>query len=334
MEPALEIRLQPSHVDQVYDSRYNRYLVAQIGDSETRAKLLSIDPADGSISTLLQFDEDPSSLAISADGSSLYVGLKQSHRVLRFALPSLQETGRLALYSGGYPSRIVVSPTDNQVVLVETIAEYGSPNGEVRLIRDMQVIPSFIGYYFNALGMSFTEDGSGVFAWNGGSRNNFTRLDVGPTGLTFASQWTQPSTGTSHRSTFTLDGKLFIGTPVHDGATLAQVGSLAAVRYGPCAPVPRALQLVCVLPSDEGALEEEVGVFDARSLALVGRVAHRIAIAPSFVDVVDWASPRPYMLTPGPVGQVLLGRRGVRYETYSRANPTSELQLIRSPSLP
>jgi hypothetical protein len=87
-------------VDMVYDPHSGR-LYASLGATGARSnRILAIDPATGVVVDSVMLAGDPGSLAVSEDGSTLWVELTATHEIRRVALPSL--TPGTAFSTDGY----------------------------------------------------------------------------------------------------------------------------------------------------------------------------------------------------------------------------------------
>ncbi|WP_420125687.1 IPT/TIG domain-containing protein [Longimicrobium sp.] len=81
--------LEVSAVDMVYDP-HSRRLYASLGPEGTRnSRILAIDPETGTVVDSVMLFDEPASLAVSEDGSALWVELNGTREIRRVALPSL-----------------------------------------------------------------------------------------------------------------------------------------------------------------------------------------------------------------------------------------------------
>jgi sugar lactone lactonase YvrE len=81
--------LSVSAVDMVYDP-HSRRLYASLGPEGTRnSRILAIDPETGTVVDSVALFDEPASLAVSEDGSALWVELNGTRVIRRVALPSL-----------------------------------------------------------------------------------------------------------------------------------------------------------------------------------------------------------------------------------------------------
>src|SRR5258708_12495601 len=61
---------------------------------------------------------EPDAVALSADGSALYVGLDGTSELAKLALPAMTDVGRAGIGAGLIAATIAVSPADPDVVAV------------------------------------------------------------------------------------------------------------------------------------------------------------------------------------------------------------------------
>jgi hypothetical protein len=81
--------LMVSAVDMVYDP-HSRRLYASLGPEGTRnSRILAIDPETGTVVDSVALFDEPATLAVSDDGSALWVELNGTRTIRRVALPSL-----------------------------------------------------------------------------------------------------------------------------------------------------------------------------------------------------------------------------------------------------
>src|SRR6266545_277712 len=128
----------------VYDSVRNRYYASipgsVIGNGNSIA---TIEPVTGQVTYSAQIGSNPNAIAISADGSLLYLGLDESGEVVKLALPSMAEVGRTTLVNDNVfgqtrAETIAVSPAEPTVVAVSMAYTGMSPrHAGVALLRDM-----------------------------------------------------------------------------------------------------------------------------------------------------------------------------------------------------
>ncbi len=132
----------------VYDSVRNRYYASipgsVIGNGNSIA---TIEPVTGQVTYSAQIGSNPNAIAISADGSLLYLGLDESGEVVKLALPSMAEVGRTTLVNDNVfgqtrAETIAVSPAEPTVVAVSMAYTGMSPrHAGVALLRDMALQP-------------------------------------------------------------------------------------------------------------------------------------------------------------------------------------------------
>lgn len=161
------------HNDLVYDSRRGVYYASVPGSQLVNGNRIAIiNASTGEVSySAAAVGLEPGELAVSADGSALYVGLNGSSEVAKFSLPELTEQWRveLPLPSIGTPDRLIaghlaVPRQDSGLVAVATALRAPSfGRAGVLLIRDGVILtgPEQMARDSNQIAF----DGSGQFLY-------------------------------------------------------------------------------------------------------------------------------------------------------------------------
>ncbi len=167
------IKLTLTHNGLVFDPTRGRYYASIPGSVIGQGNsLASIDASTGQISYSAPIGSEPGPMALSADGSVLYVGLNGSGDVLRLRLPDMQELGRTRLpvspYFGQlYAETLSVSPIDASVVAVSMMRAGVSPrHGGVALIRADVLQPVMTQEHTGSNLIVFDAHGQYVYGYN------------------------------------------------------------------------------------------------------------------------------------------------------------------------
>jgi hypothetical protein len=180
-----------THRALLYDAGRNRYYASVAGSVPLHGNsIASIDPATGAVSYSAPVGSEPSALALSADGSVLYVGLDGSGDVVRLRLPDMLELGRTRLpapasYGQLLAESLAVSPTDPGVVAVAMRKLNSSPrHAGVALIRDGVLQPLITQDHTGSNVLAFDRGGASVYGFNAETtESGLRRLTVLADGL-------------------------------------------------------------------------------------------------------------------------------------------------------
>jgi hypothetical protein len=165
------------HFDLAYEPVAG-YYYAGLAASDTQAPgaVARIHPGTGVVAYSVGLGADVRSIAVSADGSTLYAGLQSQAEIVQLSLPDLQVVRRIALDPGTYGYGLAVSPLDPG-----TFAYYpdNSQRGPV-LVRGGQLQPNGPGRdrattQATDEPMIFSPDGAHVFLFGNGG---LLQLDV------------------------------------------------------------------------------------------------------------------------------------------------------------
>lgn len=168
--------------DAVYDSDRN-LIYASLPSAAGRDgnSIAIIDPLTGSIRSYIYVGSEPDRLAISADGSLLYVALNESNRVARVDLQSQQ----LGSYIRLLDERGFSRPSFAQVIAASTQSAVDvvvSAEGETALYSDGVQGLDLLDRFTDMESLFYNAAGTGVYGVEAG-RILWT-FDVGATGLT------------------------------------------------------------------------------------------------------------------------------------------------------
>lgn len=285
-----------THTDLVYDPLRARYYASipssVVGEAN---RIATIDAATGAVSlSAAAVGSDPGPMALSADGSTLYVGLTGSGELLRLSLPDLRETGRVALlrdsFYGQYTAeQISVSPVNGNVVAVSLARPGVSPrHGGVVLVRDMVVQPQRTQEHTGSNRIGFDASGAWVIGYNNEtSEFGLRRLEVLADGL--AERQVIATNGAYSVDIDVSDGLVMVGGQAYLPDALTLRGTVAGGQFK-CVRLRGAAKVACT-----GWLDNTLRVADTSTFSLLAQ--------PSYPAMSGVSTPR---LVAGPAGQVAL----------------------------
>jgi hypothetical protein len=213
------LKLSQSTADMVFDPHSNLlYATVPSLASANADSVIVIDPATGAILPTFALGNNPHHMAISDDGSLLYVGLDNTNEVVQLALPSGTVLGRAKLKADSF-----LGPTVAQVIKVLP----GQPHSYAVSRAFVNVVPSAAGITIyddqtprtktvdgfggpkGVVGNSllFLNDPSTLYASDEEVGDDFYRLSIDATGITLID--TKPGVGGGDLST---DGHLIYET--------------------------------------------------------------------------------------------------------------------------
>jgi hypothetical protein len=245
------IKVQLLHNDLVYDATREVYYASVPGQVPVHGnKIAVIDAVTGSVTySATAVGSEPTRLAISADGSTLYVGFEGSGQLVKLALPGIVEQQRVNLPTDGFSNQLfvqslAVSPVDPDTVAVALRTTYGIHEG-VALVRAGLLQPNVSSRWNTNTLISFDGDGQYLYGYNNYStENGLSRIAVLPDGLlevarVVTSEYFAPGP---------IDwspGRLVIGRSVYLTPDLSLSGVSPSLRGG-CVWVGGGNKLVCI----------------------------------------------------------------------------------------
>lgn len=219
---ALDIPL--AHNALVFDAARNAYYASVPGSVVGNGnRIATVDPASGQVSYSAPVGSEPNVLAISSDGGSLYVGLDGSGELLKLALPSMAEQGRVRfptdMFSGqSHASAIAASPVEPGVVAV-TLSEFG-----VGLLRDLVLQTNFASPFATSDLLAFDAAGAFVYTLDTQTTDEgLRRLAVLPDGLAEEALLHSAIFATTRALSFD-GGRVIAGASFYDAPALAATG--------------------------------------------------------------------------------------------------------------
>lgn len=304
--PALDgvlIKIDLQHSDLIYDRLRNRYY-ASISSSaiENSNRIAIIDAANGSVSySANPVGSDPGSLAISTDGSVLYVGLSGTGEVVKLSLPSMSPLSSVQFPMSNnsgqiYAGKIAVSPIDPDLIAVSLRYVGYSPNhAGVALIRNGVIQPRQTQTHTGSNLIVFDPNGQFLYGFNNETAEYGLRkiqvLDDGLAELFVVG--TNPGYGLISLQ-FSAGGNVVLGNTLRRSSDLQLIGTVSSTVTG-CRSID-ALRLVCLQTAD--------AYYNGRVL---------IAVSNSFVsqtslvyDLSPSVAAEPFAIVPGPTGQIAI----------------------------
>jgi hypothetical protein len=314
-----------SHRALVYDATRNRYYASVPGSVPVGGNsIATIDPATGAVSTSAPVGSEPSALALSADGSVLYVGLDGSGDVLRLRLPDMQELGRTrlpldAFYGQLLADRMTVSPADPGVVAVAMLRVGVSPrHAGVALVRNDVLQPLVTQDHTGSNVVAFGADGTSVYGFNNESTEfGLRRLAVLANGLQETLVVTAVGGNFAPRDIELSPQGVLLGRELYRVPDLALQGRYGTDGGGLCRWHTASARVVCL-----GVL----GAGEDRFLTVADPVSFVTLATPVFQP--GYGLDDIAQIVPGPRGQVAL-----RIGTVYVSNPAGTIWLFTTPAL-
>jgi len=297
-----------THNALVYDSVRNVYYASVPGSVIGSGNSIAvIDPSTGQVTHSAPIGSEPHALALAADASTLYVGLDGSGEVVKLALPSMAELGRVRLLVSSFfeQSRalaIAVSPTDPSVAAVSMSSQFGTA-----LLRDMVIQPQRTAFYTNNAVLAFDSTGGTLY---GLEETTLRRMQVLADGV---SEQASVAVSGWNASLAFANNRVTAGRTLYDAPALAAAGSISGASD--CSPQRSGTGLLCL-----GDTSAPGRVLLASSTTFV--IGASLVYATS-----DQYSPS--RLVQGPAGQIAVG------DTWSYFSaPAPKLRLFSSSQLP
>jgi DNA-binding beta-propeller fold protein YncE len=295
------VDLDLSHGDLVYDRSRTLYYASVPGNVPVHGNRIAvIDPATGAVSYPgAPVGSDPGALAMTADGTAIYVGLDGAGDVLKLRLPDLAELWRVRLPNDGFygqlfAANIAVSPIDPDVIAVSMFRTSVSPrHGGVALVRAGVLQPTKTQDHTGSNLIVFDPNGEYVYGFNNESSEfGLRRLAVLPDGLEEESVVSTESSFETRTLDWTTNG-LVLDRALYRTPDLTLVGR-ANVQGGRCRAHTVASRLVCAIDPGAGG-DGSLAVVDATNFVILAKPAYRRGRGSWLVSIV-----------PGPAGQVAL----------------------------
>lgn len=308
-----------AHNALVFDATRNRYYAtvpaSVVGQGNSIA---TIEPATGAVTYSPPFGSEPSAMAFSRDGNSLFVGLSGSGEVMKLRLPDMVEQSRfrLPVEEFGGPtqaSSIAPSPTDPDVVAVSISANNNIANHRGIVLVRNGVVQARRSSVFSDSGLiAFDPNGQFIYGYNGA--DTVRRIQVLPDGVVEQAFSRDVTSNFGVTSLDVSSRGLVLNSSVFRGSDLSRLGLLPN-PIGSCRAHTVNNRLICLADfrSDTGRL----AVVDATTFVVLS--------TPDYGSVSDIT---PRQLVAGPAGQVAL-----RYPSNSYTPTVTSLKLFTHPDL-
>lgn len=216
-------------VDMVYEPRSNRIYAALSPEAGEHANaVVAIDPATGGIVHELVLGSSPTVLALSDDGSTLWVGLRGSGAVRRISLPDFTP-GLVFSLNGRVAEEIVVMPGRPGTVAISLSNTCCSPRHEGVAVYDDGVRRSrTTGGHTGSNSIAFGESGAVLYGYNNETTEfGFRTMSVTSEGLATTHVVQSLIDGFGQRIQF-ANGRVYsTGGDVLDAARRVRAGSFA-----------------------------------------------------------------------------------------------------------
>lgn len=295
------------HYDLVYEPLHKVYYAGTAHD-DTRGPgaVARIDPATGGVAFSEPLGGDVRSIAVAADGSTLYAGVFGRAEIVRLSLPDLAVVQRMPIAAGTWAFSLAVSPVDRG-----TLAYWGDNFGQLTLLRDGVAQPrtpaATLQPFQTSARSAFAADGSALFVVGqvGGVPGHY-RVPVLADGLGDASP-KLPGTLVDGSLSVTAAGLVAANNLVRT-SDLGLVGSIPGTGLGACKALPVPSRWVCAPTSSS---LRQIAVVDAAAFTVVGDPLPFVSPAPGGIGAV-------VRVEPGPAGQVavMLGSDGLWFGTW------------------
>lgn len=162
------------HMSLVYDAQREVYYASVASSDPTRGNhIATIDRRGNITATTAPVGSSPGALALSKDGSRLYVALDGSSEVLQFAMPGFTRLASVALpadssFGPMVAEQLTVSPVDANTFAVSLARPPNvSPrHGGVALVKNMVILPTRTSDHTGANRIAFEATGTWLQGFN------------------------------------------------------------------------------------------------------------------------------------------------------------------------
>jgi hypothetical protein len=286
-------KIQIPHNALVYSAVHRRYYASVPAIDATRGnRIAAIDPDTGVVTLSDVVGDGLGALALSGNGSYLFVGVDGTGELVKLSLPSLtlQSRTALPLDANGALQRaesIAVSPSNETVAAVSLERPGQSPrHGGVALVYTGALLPKVTAAGVGGNLVTFSEDGSRLYGFNTETAaGGLSMMDGSFDGVSVNSVLALTQSPMPRRMVTTAQGVWLSGV-LYNTDGFAAIGS-ASTRSGACGLNGAAL--VCL-----DNAERRVTTSNAATFAEGGKATYATTAVPVF-DMV-----------PGPRGQAAL----------------------------
>ena len=297
-----------THNALVYDSVRNVYYASVPGSVIGSGNSIAvIDPSTGQVTHSAPIGSEPHALALAADASTLYVGLDGSGEVVKLALPSMAELGRVRLLVSSFfdqsrPLAIAVSPVDPSVAAVSMSSYFGTA-----LLRDMVIQPQRTAFDTNNTVLAFDSTGGTLYGLDDATLRHMQVLADG------VSEQASVAVSGWNASLAFANNRVTAGRTLYDAPTLTPAGSISGASD--CSPQRSGTELLCL------------GDSSAPGRVLLASSTTFVIGASLVYATSDQYSPK--RLVQGPAGQIAVD------DTWSYFSaPAPKVRLFSSSQLP
>jgi hypothetical protein len=261
--------LQLRHEDLAFDPvRQVYYATISSVDRERGNAIATIDRAGTLVATTAPLGSSPTAVAVSADGSRLYVGLKGSGELALYALPDFSLLGRIPLpdvetFGRTYAEQISVSPDDPDTVAVSLAYSGSLPrHAGVVIVKDMAILPTQTRGHTGSNRIGFGLSGNALYGFNNESTEyGVRRLVVDDTGVREAAVLSVADAKFSWDLSV-FQGLVMVGNKAFDADTLAPRGTVGGASFH-CVPVAAGSRVACFSTNYGGIVVAETVFFHA-----------------------------------------------------------------------
>ena len=283
-----------NHQGLVFDQLRQVYYAAVSSTDEVRGnRIATIDRSGAITSTTSPIGSSPTAIAISRDGSKLYVGLNGTGEIAQYSLPSFTRLSVLALPADAFSGQtraeqISVSPIEPNTFVASLAYERGSPrHAGVVLVKDMSILPTRTPFHFLSNRVVFDPLGDSIYAFNNES-TEFGLRRLQPTSDGITQQLVVPVTGADFDWDIEAFGNIvMVGGQAYSTTTLASRGFVSGASFH-CVGVGTNSKVACF--SNEFG---RILVAETTNFTRLGEV--------SFSETPQTAA---YRLVAGPSGQI------------------------------
>jgi DNA-binding beta-propeller fold protein YncE len=308
-----------THNALVYDAGRNAYYASVPGSVIGHGNsIATIDPASRAVSYSAPVGSEPNVLAISSDGSVLYVGLDGSGELTKLALPSMAEVGRVRFPSDAFSGQshakaIAASPVDPAAVAV-ALTGFG-----VGLVRDMVLQPRLASPFEQNNLLAFDSAGALIFSLDTSSTaEGLRRLAVLADGVTEQALVRSSIDSTTLALSF-ANGRVIAGRWLYDSPALAAAGAVSGASD--CLQQRSGTLILCLDFPDPSTRSARLLLADPGNLVI---------LASLLCETSGAGFPRK--LVEGPAGQIAISYPANLSGSASKIRIFSSDQLLSAPA--
>lgn len=291
-----------SHQGLTYDQVRQLYYATVSSTDAARGNRIAIIDRLGLITdTSPQVGSSPSAIAVSNDGSRLYIGLDGTGEIVQYALPGFTLLARMSLpadpFSGQMRAeQIAVSPIDPTTFAVSLAYDRVSPrHAGVAIVKGMTILPLRTSSHTGSNRIAFAVVGNSVYGFNNESTEfGVRKIEQRADGL--AEELVAPVTGANFDWDINVVGDIvMVGGQAFTGSTLAPRGLVAGTSFH-CVGVALASKVAC-FANEYG----KIVVAETTNFTRIGEI--------TFPETPETGA---FKLVAGPNGQIAASARASR----------------------